>query len=204
MMLLGLLLAAMLEWPAVLPPVAPQIPRVEMRTGDSTGVCSAVVYAVEPDHTAYAVTAAHCVAHDPMVALDITVNGRTASVVTSNRILDLAVLKFRAKHETAMPLAEKTPALGEDVAIVGFAFGDHELAAQFGHVARVPTKDANVLLLDGMIIGGDSGGAAIDRSGHLIGLNSHVRYAGLTGQMMHVAGVVPIEAIKDFLESVKR
>ncbi len=207
-MRIGLLLATLLtampataaDWVTLFPTAAKHVPRVEIRKGDTTGICSAVVVRVGNDGYGLAASAAHCFDRQPTERMDVTVNGRNGVVVATNSIVDLALVRFRIRGETAIELATASPAAGSDVAILGYAFGRDEMVAQFGRVALNLSKEQKLLLIDGMIAFGDSGGPTIDSAGRLVGINSHVQFAGFGGQMAHLAGVVPIEAVADFLD----
>lgn len=187
------------DWPLIIKPVADQVVRLEIVTaspdGDQNAVCSGVVL---DSARGFVLTADHCVAHLPGEGISVTANGRHAEILKENRILDLAVLKFQAKRETAMPLAAETPALGADVALVGFAFGDKAAQWQFGHVARMK-DDAGALRLDLVVVPGQSGGAAINDRGELVGLVQAVQFAA--GGASHVALTCPVEAVRDFVKA---
>jgi len=188
------------DWVALFPTVAKHVPRVEIRKGDTTAICSAVVVRVGNDGYGLAASAAHCFDRQPTERMDVTVNGRNAVVVSTNSLIDLALVRFRVRGETAIPFAPASPTAGSDVAILGYAFGREEMVAQFGRIALNLSKEQKVLLVDGMIAFGDSGGPSIDSQGRLIGINSHVQFAGFGGQMAHLAGVVPIESVVDFID----
>src|SRR5688572_2886127 len=111
----GLLLAT---WIAVLPQAEKSVSRVEIQKADKTYVCTAVVLRVE-DGYALAASAAHCYDRQPTERVDITVDGRNAVVVASNSILDLALVRFRARSEPAIPMAPTSPPRGSMVAILG-------------------------------------------------------------------------------------
>jgi S1-C subfamily serine protease len=193
--MLGFLLAA---WVTVLPQVGPSVVRVEIQKGDKNGVCTAVVLRVQDDY-ALAASAAHCYDKQPTERIDIAIDGRNVVVVAANSILDVALIRFRARKEKAIVTALTSPAAGTPVSILGYAFGAEKIYAQYGHVALNDDDDKKWLVIDGMIINGDSGGALIDAEGRLIGINSHYQNNGLGGQSTHLAGIVKIEAVQDFL-----
>lgn len=202
--MLGLLLALSLtaDWTTIVPAVSASVPRLEMKHGESHGSCSGAVVLVE-DGWAYALTAAHCVNHEPTERFDLTVNDRHATAVDFNTILDLAIVKFRAHHEQAVGLAATAPKLGADVAVVGYAFGVAELVVQFGHVAQVFNKESKAIWLDAMTIFGDSGGLVMDADGHLVAITSRIYSGGLVGQSAHISAAVPLDAVKDFLDDFR-
>jgi serine protease DegQ len=182
------------DWPAIVRPAAKQVPRIEiLREGSTRPIaCSGVIFNKE---LAYVLTAAHCVEGRPDVVA-ITVNGRHADLVRSNRILDLAVLRTTLKDEEQIELADVSPEQGAEVAVLGYAFEVEKLAAQFGRVAQTLNAERRAMLVNADLIFGDSGGALIDVEGKLVGMNSRIYYSGPA----HLAAAVPIEAIRDFIE----
>ena len=199
--ILSLLLVT--DWPIIIPVVEKSVPRLEMSKNGQSGTCSAVVFLIE-DGYASALTAAHCVEHGPTERLDITANDRNAIVVSFNNILDIAIIRFRTSNSiTAIPFASSDPVIGEDVSIIGYAFGVSELVAQFGRVAQPFNRESKSLWVDAIMIFGDSGGAVINLKGELVGITSRIYSGGSSGQMAHIGAAVPIDAIKDFVENYK-
>jgi serine protease Do len=139
----------------------------------------------------YVVTCEHCVRDN----VAITVNGRHGKVANDNRLLDIAVIRTELKDAENMPLAAKAPLTGDEVAILGYAWGAKRLAMQFGRVS-LPLDDDGALVIDAMTIGGNSGGPAINAAGELVGLTSAVKYNG----PMHVGIMVPVEKVRAFVE----
>jgi hypothetical protein len=103
-------------------------------------------------------------------------------------------VRFAVKKETAIAFAKETPAAASEVAILGYAYGARELAMQFGRVALPADVDGN-LLLDVTTIRGDSGGAAIDLSGELVGMTSAIKQSG-----GYLAVLKPVEQARDFVK----
>lgn len=184
------------DWVTAIRPAYKQVPRLEAMTegAEKPGVCAAVLFNKE---AGYVLTAAHCIEKPEKQGISITVNGRHADVVRINRILDLAIVKFDAKQEEQMELAESTPPVGSVIAVIGYPFGDNKLAPQFGHISQVMNDESKMIWVNSDIIPGDSGGALIDLSGKLVGLNSRIYYQGPS----HMAACVPIEAIRDFVKA---
>lgn len=196
MLALALLLA--LDWAALLPTLQKSVPRVEMQKGEQTGLCSSVVFMVDADKYGHALTAGHCVARaNEQERIDITVNGRTGVVTHSNGILDLAIVRFRAKDETTVTLAPMNPPMGTPVAIIGYGFGVQSLVAQFGHVAQSFNRESKSTWINADLLFGDSGGAAFDEQGRLVGINSRVYSTGPA----HIGAVVSAEQIRDYLDA---
>lgn len=195
-LLIALLLAT--SWAELVPSVAKSVPRVEIQKQGQTGVCSAVVFLVDGDGFAHALTAGHCVQKaSESERIDLTVDGRTAVVTHSNGILDLAVLKFRRRSEVPIFLADAMPKVGAPVAIVGYAFGVEEIVAQFGYIAQGYNRESKTTWINADLIFGDSGGAAVDDSGKLVGINSRIYHQGPA----HIAAVVTAEALRDYLDA---
>lgn len=183
------------DWLPVVKDLDHQVLRMEILTADGErGVCSAVVLNAA---TGYVLTAGHCVAVGATERLDLTVNGREAAVVRSNKLLDLAVVRIDPHaSDVSMPLALKTPPAGSPLAVVGYAFGSKQVIVQFGHVALQRDRDDDTMRMAVDVISGDSGGAAIDEQGRLIGMISAVNYYG----PMHLGVAVPVEAVRDYVK----
>jgi len=200
---MGIWLALAL-WTSVSAQTSASVPRLEMKSGETAGICSAVVFEVDADQNAAALTAGHCVESEPTAHFDLTVNGRHGEVVMFNRLLDLAIIRFRAHKETAIAIAPDTPADGSDVMVIGYAFGVEHLVKQFGHVAQGYNRETKSIWIDAMTIFGDSGGAVVDDQGRLIAVTSKIYSGGLVGQSAHIAAAVPVEAIHDFIDAYRR
>jgi S1-C subfamily serine protease len=198
------LLLLLVNWVALLPSVTPSVPRLEIQKNGSAGVCSGVVFEIDKDGFAHALTAAHCVERSSDTErIDLTVNGRNGVTVATNALLDLAIVKFRARNETVVTLAKTTPPTGTEVAIVGYGFGIEELSVQFGRVAIPYQRDTKAIWIDGMALFGDSGGSVISETGDLIGITSRIYSAGMMGQMAHISAAVPIEHVNDFIDDYR-
>jgi S1-C subfamily serine protease len=191
------------DWSPLIPIISKHVGRVEIQKGGQSGVCSSVVFEVDKEGFAHAMTAAHCVDRQPTERIDVTVNGRNAVPIHSNAILDLAILRFRARGEVPIQLATTSPVQGSHVAIVGFAFGVEELVAQFGYVAQSYNRETKALWINADLIFGDSGGPLIDHTGKLIGINSRIYTGGPNGQMAHIGAAVPVESIADFIDDFR-
>lgn len=183
------------DWSVIIKPAMKQVPRLEaLHEGEKIPmVCAAVV--VNKDD-GYAVTAAHCIEKPDAEGIAITVSGKHAEAVKVNRLLDVAVVKYDAKKDEQMELADATPAVGSEVAIVGYPFGDGKLAPTFGHISQVLNDESKQIWVNADLIFGDSGGALIDQQGKLVGLNSKILYNGPA----HLGGCVPVEALREFLK----
>jgi S1-C subfamily serine protease len=187
--------ATLTDWSAIIRPAAKQVPRLEiLKDGtEKPGICSGAI--INKDQ-GYVVTAAHCLEGDPKT-LSVTVNGRHAEIIKSNRLLDLAVVKANLRGGEEMTLAPETPEVGTEAAVLGFAFGIEKMAVQFGRVSQARNDESKLLWLNLDLIFGDSGGPAIDTLGRLIGINSRIYYNGPA----HMAGIVPVEVVREFAEN---
>lgn len=191
-MIAVLLLLLAVEWPAILAPAVKAVVRLEMQAPEWQGkaICSGTVINAK---AGYALTAAHCVdAKD--VAL--TVNGRHAEVVRQNRVLDLAVIRFSPQGETALVLAAEAPAMGAEIAVMGFAFGSRQLGSQVGHVVTPLEEDEQRTRVAVDVIAGDSGGPCLNAKGELVGISSAVVFRG----PMHLGLIVPLKVVREFAE----
>lgn len=178
------------DWTTVIVGLEKSVPRIEAMGEDGvSSTCSGVVLNAQ---AGFVLTAAHCL---ELKKPAITVDGRHAEIARQNRLLDLAVLRADLKDAKALPLAKDAPKMGDEVAVFGFAFGAKKAGAQFGRVS-LPLDDDGALVLDLMVIGGDSGGPAINAQGELVGMTSAVKFSHPT---MHAAILVPVEKVKDFV-----
>ena len=195
-----MLLVLQLAWADLVPTLTKSVPRVEIQKQGQTGVCSAVVVLIDDDKFAHALTAGHCVQKSSeSERIDLTVNGRTAVVTHSNSILDLAVLKFRARDDAPITIAPDMPPAGAEVAIVGYAFGVEEIVTQFGRIAQRYNRESKTTWINADLIFGDSGGAAVDGQGRLIGINSRIYHNGPA----HIGAVVTVDALRDYLDAYR-
>jgi len=200
MIALALALFLQADWAALVPSIVKSVPRVEIAKGGQTGVCSAVVFLVDADGFAHALTAGHCVQkQNDSERIDLTVNGRTAVVTHSNQILDLAILKYRAKDDQPIQLAPDMPKAGSQVAVLGYAFGVEELVTQYGFIAQSFNRESKTTWINADLIFGDSGGPAVDAQGRLVGINSRIYYNGPA----HIAAVVTVDALADYLDAYR-
>ena len=192
---LSLMLAQAPSWEMVVPAAALSVPRVEISAPSGAGTCSSVVFDIDKDEVASALIAAHCVVGIGGEHVTLTVNGRNAYVSMVNSIIDLAIVRFKARTESAIVFATESPRVGTELAVIGYALGVQEWVAQFGRVAQTFNKESKAIWVDAGILFGDSGGALINAKGELIGVNNKVFIGGAT-----LGGSIPIEAVKDFVD----
>jgi len=181
------------DWAPITAAMEASVKRIEMLAPSERdpGICSGVVINVE---AGFLLSAAHCVDEK---GVDLTVDGRHAEVARANRLLDLAVIRYQPrKGDRALALADKTPPMGSDVAVVGFPFGIEKVAAQFGRISQALNAETRTIWINVDLIFGDSGGPVIDPAGRLVGINSRIYHNGPA----HLAAAVPVEVVRDFVE----
>lgn len=184
------------DWVALIPQVDQSIAKVEIDKAGRKGICTAVPFNREADGMMAAFTAAHCVDHQPSERIDLTVSDRTAYVVDYNKIIDIAIVRYRPRSgEVPIPIAKELPKPGEEVMIVGYPFGVERVGRQFGHVSQ-HNKETKTTWLDVNLIFGDSGGAAVNAAGELVGVNSAIVSEGPA----HVGMVVTVEQLQDYVD----
>lgn len=188
--------AMAVDWALLVPGFDLHVPRVEVMRGEARRVCSAVVFEVEGGVVS-ALTAAHCVEHDPGEHLDITANGQVATLLPVSHLLDLAIIQFKAKYEVPIVFARSAPPAGTEIAILGYGFGSPTMVTQFGRVARLLHHE---LWLNADVIYGDSGGAVVDGLGRLIGINISVISSGPS----HLAVAIPVDIVIDFVDDFRQ
>jgi S1-C subfamily serine protease len=168
--------------------------RVEAQQGDDSGLCSGSVINVS---AGYVLTAGHCVYTG--TGASHTVDGRHAEVVRSNTLLDLAVLRTTLPAEaTEIALAPKVPPIGTPIAAAGFGFGVTKMLMVFGFISQPLNDGDRAVWLNADILFGCSGGPVVDGKGRLIGVTSFIRHSGPA----HIAGAVPVEAVRDFVQGL--
>lgn len=176
------------DW--ALPKIDQQVLRLEVATqGGDRSTCSAVIVA-----SGYALTAAHCV---DASGVDLTLAGRYATVHRSNRLLDLAVVKFVPRTSDVIVPLGALPDRGREVAIVGFAFSKRDPTATFGRVA-VSKDEEGFLVLNADVIFGQSGCPVINRQGQLVGITSAIQSEGPA----HLGLAVPVTTVKEFISDL--
>ena len=112
----------------------------------------------------YWMTAAHCLA----VGEDGQLDGQALEVLAADPEIDLAVLT--GPRRPAFQLATTAPEIGDDVVVIGYAFGSRSPLVLFG---RMSNPAANVYegvtlsVVDLTSGGGASGGPTIDASGRV-------------------------------------
>lgn len=97
------------------------------------------------------------------------------AVLAANKAADIAVIRIDAKGLTPLPLAEKPPAVGAWVGVLGHP-GDRYFTFTQGHVARfTKTKDeagttSRWIAVTADYAAGSSGSPVLDRRGAVVGM----------------------------------
>ena len=177
------------SWPAVIADVRSGVARLQVATCTASGSGSGLV--VGPN---LVLTAAHVVhgARSVTVGIEGTqAGGRRvirADVVGINRGADLALARTsQPVTGHVFTLAAADPSIGEEVALIGYPFGDPRLSAKFGHVSAVGGTQtfsdgeggavtvSRLITTDAAINPGNSGGPVIAKDGRLVGIVSGKR-----------------------------
>jgi S1-C subfamily serine protease len=178
------------NWSARAPELLNRVVRLEMAyKGDDTSKCSGVVL---NKAAGFIATVQHCTDGE---LVDITVNGRYAQVVRQSKLQELAIVRAELKDEEQITLAKQVPGYADPIAVFAFAWGSKYQHFQGGFVS-LPSDHDNWLVGDIRVLPGDSGGAVVNQAGELVGLVSHVRYAG----PMSLAYMVPVDKLREFAD----
>ena len=134
----------------------------EQSHGGGQGMCTGIVIAQNR-----VLTAAHCQG-DAMQA-----DGRSAMIRKGDDFYDLLLLEVPTGRPF-LPLSTHTPARGETVTAIGYAWGWDRLTVLTVHVLlthMAPAPSIAVgLITQGGYIGGMSGGPVVDADGALVGI----------------------------------
>ncbi len=170
---------------------------------DRTSLGSGVI--VHPD--GFVVTNAHVIdgASDVLVML---ADGRTAaaSVIGSDRLTDLAVVRIQLPGLTAITLGDPSSVAVGDVALaIGNPFGIGQtvsagIISATGRASVSASPYDDFLQTDAAINPGNSGGALIDASGRLIGINTLI--LSPSGEAMGVGFALPADLTYGVLEEI--
>lgn len=151
-------------------------------------------------------TAAHCVDEDVVIYVsteyddrrDRWMNATPTTVLQRSYELDLALLQF--PNSTRLPLAQHNAQVGDRIVAVGHPLGVPNVA-QYGYVsteARENEEGARFQfyqLHNAGTVPGMSGGPVFNMFHEVVGVTSF--YIGTP----HLGGMIPVEAVRAFLES---
>jgi putative serine protease PepD len=154
-------------------------------------------------------------ANEITVALDGQSNHtRTASVVTENRSLDLALLRINSAGETLHPLTlanSGNTQVGESVVAIGNPFGlnwtlTNGVVSALGRQIQAPDGSAisGAIQTDAALNPGNSGGPLINAAGEVLGINSQIASTGSSTEQGGSVGVgfaIASNTVRSFLQA---
>lgn len=160
----------------------------------------------------YIVTSKHVVSPPFLRNYKITLEGEKYAVrdIYRSPREDIAVLRVDAQNLQSLPLGDSSSMrLGEEVIAIGTTFDDlpnsvtkgvvsgldREIGADSFWGERIELR--NLIQTDAAINPGNSGGPLLNKQGEVIGINS-----AIAGGAQSVGFAVPVNALKEFLESL--
>ena len=201
--------------------VLPSVVSLEVRTGDVGDTGSGVVI----DSSGYILTNNHVIslaATDPQAQLTVVFNdaGQTRApgiIVGRDPLTDLAVVKVDVAGATVAQLGDSDAlAVGDPVIAIGSPLGlagtvttgivsakDRPVRLQGGGSDTDAVIDA--LQTDAAVNPGNSGGALVDGTGAVVGINTAIRtLGGDTSGSIGLGFAIPINAAKDIAQQIIR
>jgi S1-C subfamily serine protease len=116
----------------------------------------------------YILTAAHCDGED------LYADQSPAKIVSKDVKSDLMVISVEDLNKPAIKLAAHNPAIGEEVASIGYGYGLERPMFRVAHVSdnKAEAKDLNgqYIMLDTAFVPGQSGGPVVNANGELIAI----------------------------------
>lgn len=177
----------------------PEVPPADKRpTGRFESAGSGVIIDARQG---YVITVNHVIEDADQIGVTLA-DGRKldAMVVGADPQTDIAVLKIDPNRLVALPFGDsKQLQIGDYVVALGNPFGVGETAT-FGIVSGLGRMGFRVdsyedfIQTDASINPGDSGGALVDSTGHLIGINAAL--LSQNGNNVGIGFAVPIAAVK--------
>lgn len=155
----------------------------------------------------YVVTVNHVIEHAERIRVTLA-DGRQldAALVGADPQTDVAVLKIDPDRIVSLPLGDsKQLQVGDYVVALGNPFGVGETAT-FGIISGLGRMGFGVesyedfIQTDASINPGDSGGALVDSTGHLIGINAAL--LSHNGSNVGIGFAIPIDAVKVIAQQI--
>jgi putative serine protease PepD len=183
---------------------------IQAQTGQGTATGSGFVVSSDGK----IVTNEHVVDGAQSVTVKLGVNGKaqSAQVLAADASKDLALLKIDATNLKALPFGDSSSVqVGDNVFAIGNPYGlDHTLTSgiisALGRDIQAPdgTPIKGAIQTDAALNPGNSGGALIDASGKVVGVNSQIASAGSSsgGEAGNVGigFAIPSNTVKAFVE----
>lgn len=172
--------------------------RTELRKGAGSGVI------ISPD--GYIITNNHVVAGAQQVTVMVGDTGYQATVVGTDALTDIAVVKITPAAGQTLPVAQLGDSDAVQVGDWAVAVGDPldiGSTVTFGIISAIGERGprlqgdsaSNVLQTDAAINPGNSGGALANSDGQVIGINEAI--ASPTGSSIGIGFAIPINAARD-------
>jgi S1-C subfamily serine protease len=177
------------DWAAQIASVRSGVARLQVATCTSNGSGSGLLIGRN-----LVLTAAHVVSGATSINVWVEGNAKgtgllsRGEVVGINRNADIALVRTaRPLSGHAFSLATADPSIGDEVALIGYPFGDPGLSAKFGHVSDLgrtvtfPDDEggtvavSRLITTDAAVNPGNSGGPVIARDGRVVGIVSGKR-----------------------------
>lgn len=160
---------------------------------DGNRTCSSVflVYKNKVRH----VTNAHCCDVGPMYF-----EGVGTEQVKKSPNVDLCELKHSKMPTDGVKLSQENPQIGSKVYIVGFPMY-HDFSISFGRITSnkttniIPMMELPIIMTNAFTYYGNSGGAALNEKGELVGITAITVHGVWTG------GFTPVDELKRFLDN---
>ncbi|MFQ5486901.1 MAG: DegQ family serine endoprotease [Gammaproteobacteria bacterium] len=180
----------------------PNMPREQERQSLGSGVI------VNADQ-GYVLTNNHVIEHADEITVTLR-DGRhfKAKVVGTDPEADLAVLRIKAKHLTAVPFGDSDQLqVGDFVVAIGNPFGLGQTVTS-GIVSALGRSGLGIegyedfIQTDASINPGNSGGALVDLDGRLIGINTAI--VGPAGGNVGIGFAIPSNMAREVMEQLIR
>lgn len=132
---------------------------LESKEGSCTG------FVIDDDRD-FVLTAAHC------DGAELFADQSPTKIVSKDVKSDLMVLYVKGVDRPALKLASKNPAIGEEVASLGFGYGLERPLFRVSHIsdnkAEIAEISGNMVTVDSAFAPGQSGGPVVNQSGEVV------------------------------------